>query len=117
MTSRWFVLFMSHGPVEHAALRAFFCKRNYPPFCDAGIFRGSASEFSNDWRENLKLLASVKLLILETKSEGRWFDPRWCQWIISLTYSFRSHYGPGVDSASNRNEYQEHFLGVKAVGV
>jgi len=29
--------------------------------------------------------------------------------------SFRSHYGPGVDSASNRNEYQEHFLGVKAV--
>ena len=30
--------------------------------------------------------------------------------------SFRSHYGPGVDSASNRNEYQEHFLGVKAAG-
>jgi len=28
--------------------------------------------------------------------------------------SFRSHYGPGVDSASNRNEYQEPFLGVKA---
>ena len=25
--------------------------------------------------------------------------------------SFRSHYGPRVDSASNRNEYQEHFLG------
>ena len=24
---------------------------------------------------------------------------------------FRSHYGPGVDLASNRNEYQEHFLG------
>ena len=23
---------------------------------------------------------------------------------------FRSHYGPGVDSASNRNEYQEYFL-------
>ena len=31
--------------------------------------------------------------------------------------SFRSHYGPGVDSASNRNEYQECFLGVKAVGA
>ena len=27
--------------------------------------------------------------------------------------SFRSHYGPGVDSASNRNEYLEYFLGVK----
>ena len=25
---------------------------------------------------------------------------------------FRSHYDPGVDSASNRNEYQEYFLGV-----
>jgi len=28
--------------------------------------------------------------------------------------SYRSHYGSGVDSASNRNEYQEYFLGVKA---
>ena len=31
--------------------------------------------------------------------------------------SFRSHYGPGVDSASNRNEYQEYFLGVKAASA
>ena len=31
--------------------------------------------------------------------------------------SFRSRYGPGVDSASNRNEYQEYFLGVKAAGA
>ena len=31
--------------------------------------------------------------------------------------SFRSHYGPGVDSASNRIEYQEYFLGVKAAGA
>jgi len=27
--------------------------------------------------------------------------------------SFWSHYGPEVDSASNRNEYQEYFLGGK----
>ena len=26
-------------------------------------------------------------------------------------------YGPGVDSASNRNEYQEYFLGVKAASA
>jgi hypothetical protein len=26
-------------------------------------------------------------------------------------------YGPGVDSTSNRNEYQEYFLGVKAAGA
>jgi len=31
--------------------------------------------------------------------------------------SFRLHYGPGVDSDSNRNEYQEYFLGVKAAGA
>jgi len=30
--------------------------------------------------------------------------------------SFRSHYGPGFDSASNRNEYQDNFVGVKAAG-
>ena len=30
---------------------------------------------------------------------------------------FPSHYDPGVDSASNRNEYQEYFLGVKAPGA
>jgi len=39
--------------------------------------------------------------------------------LVSLEFfihlkSFRSHYDPGIDSASNRNEYQEHFLGVKA---
>ena len=27
--------------------------------------------------------------------------------------SFRPHYGPGVDSASNGNEYREYFLGGK----
>ena len=31
--------------------------------------------------------------------------------------SFRSHYVPGVYSASNRNEYQEHFLRVKEAGA
>ena len=30
---------------------------------------------------------------------------------------FRSQYGPGVDSASNGNEYQEYFLWVKAAGA
>jgi len=31
--------------------------------------------------------------------------------------SFQSHYGSGVESASNTNEYQEYFLGVKAAGT
>ena len=56
--------------------------------------------------------------VLCYKSEGRWFDPSWCQWIFFIDIkSFRSHYGLGVDSTSNRNEYQEYFLGVKAAGA
>jgi len=35
---------------------------------------------------------------------------------IDVKY-FRSHHDPGVNSASNRNEYQEYFLGVKAAGA
>ena len=60
---------------------------------------------------------STVVKVLCYKSEGRWFDPSWCQWNFSLTKSFWSHYGPGVNSASNRNEYQEYFLGVKAAGA
>ena len=55
--------------------------------------------------------------VLRYKLEGRWFDPSWCHWNFSLKQSFRSHYGPGVDSASSRNEYQNYFLGVKAAGA
>ena len=51
------------------------------------------------------------------KPEGRGFDSRWCHWNFSLTQSFQPHCDPGVDSASNRNEYQEYFLGVKAAGA
>jgi len=53
---------------------------------------------------------------LHYKPEGRGFDFRWCHWSFSLT-SFRPLCGPGVDSASNRNEYQEYFLGVRAAGA
>jgi hypothetical protein len=49
--------------------------------------------------------------------EGRGFDFRWYHWNFSLKQSFHPHYGSGVDSASNRNEYQEYFLGVKATGA
>jgi len=34
-----------------------------------------------------------------------------------IAISFWPHYGPGVDSASNRNEHQEYFLGVKVAGA
>src|SRR5215475_10065943 len=50
---------------------------------------------------------------LHYKPEGCRSDSRWCHWNFSLTLSFWPHYGPGVDSASNRNEYQEYFPGSK----
>ena len=50
---------------------------------------------------------------LRYKSVGRGFDSRWCLWNFLLIKSFRPHCGPGVDSASNRNEYQKYFLGDK----
>ena len=56
---------------------------------------------------------STVVKVLRYKSEGPWFDSKLCHWNFSLTYSFRSHYGPWVDTACNRNEYQGHFLGIK----
>jgi len=47
----------------------------------------------------------------------RGFDSRWSDWNFSVTLSFRSHYGSGVDSASNIKEYQVYFLGIKAAGA
>jgi hypothetical protein len=39
---------------------------------------------------------------------GGWgFDSRWGHWIFQLAWSFQPHSCTGVDSASNRNEYQE----------
>jgi len=70
-------------------------------------------------RLRLRLGNAVAQLVeaLRYKPEGRGFDSQWCHWNFSLTQSFWPHYGPGVDSASNRNEYQEYFLGVKAAGA
>jgi hypothetical protein len=64
------------------------------------------------------LLITVAQLVeaLRYKTECRRFDSRWCHWNFSLTESFRPHYGPRVDSASNRNEYQEYILGVMGAG-
>jgi len=42
------------------------------------------------------------------KPEGRGFHSGRCHWNFSLI--LRPHYGPGVDSASKRNEYQEYLL-------
>jgi len=54
---------------------------------------------------------------LPYKSEGSGFDYRLYHWNISLTYSLRQDYDPVVDSASNRNEYHEYLVGVKAASA
>jgi hypothetical protein len=46
----------------------------------------------------------VVVKALRYKPAGRGFDSRRCHWNFSVTKSFRSHYGPGIDSASNRNK-------------
>ena len=46
---------------------------------------------------------------LRYKPEGRGFDSRWCH----LHDPSGRTMAPGVDSASNRNEYQEYFMGSK----
>jgi len=52
--------------------------------------------------------------VLCYKSDGPGSIPASVSGFLIDIISFRSHYGPGVDSASNRNEYQEYFLGGKS---
>jgi hypothetical protein len=37
--------------------------------------------------------------------------------MVSLDESFQPHNGTEIASASNRNEYQEYFLEIKAAGT
>jgi hypothetical protein len=61
----------------------------------------------NEWYTVVRFAEALRY-----KAGGRGFDSRWCHWNFSLT-SFRPHYGSEIDSASNRNEYQEFFVGGK----
>jgi hypothetical protein len=73
---------------------------------------------NNLWRI-LQMGYAVAQLVeaLRYKPKVRGSDSRWSHWNFSVTSSFRSHCGPGVDSVSDRNKYQESFLGVKTAGA
>ena len=65
----------------------------------------------------LVLIGSTRWLsLLKPSATSRGFNSLHGSCNFSMT-SFRSHYGPGFDLASNGNEYQEYFLGLKAAGT
>jgi len=82
----------------------------FSPPCDAGKGFSSSTSFSGtavaQWLRccatNRKVAGSIPAGV-----SGFFIDIK----------SFRSHYRFGVDSASNRNENQGYFLGVKAAGA
>jgi len=49
--------------------------------------------------------------------EGHGFDSQSRNWNFSSTLYYRPHYGPGVDSASNRKECQDYFLWLRRGGL
>jgi hypothetical protein len=51
---------------------------------------------------------SVVVKALCYKPEGRGFETRWDEWFLSIYLTLPVALGPGVYSASNRNEYQKH---------
>ena len=66
---------------------------------------------------NLNIPYSLRLRCCATNRQVAGSIPAGVSGFFIVIKSFRSHYGPGVDSVSNRNEYQEHFLEVKAAGA
>ena len=84
----------------------------------------------NDKEQRLfSLYLSLRYPFSEGNAVAQWL--RWCatnrkvagsipasvNWFFIDVKYFRSHYGSRVRSASNRNEYQEYFLGVTAAGA
>jgi hypothetical protein len=133
----------SPPPTRRSGLRKTLCGiarikgHNYENYCDvtkrrsqlqtlrANVLLPSSGYVS--YTENGPITFLRKTLRPPTKfhgviylPEGRGFDSRWFHWNFSLGSSFRPHYGPGVDSASKRNEYQEYILegnGGRCVGL
>jgi len=81
------------------------------PFHGIYLRKFVTKKIANNFQWGTLLVAQL-VEALRYKTEGRGFDSP-CHWNFLLTQTFRQHYGPGVDSAYSRNEYQEYFLGGK----
>jgi len=75
------------------------------------IFSPDISNICGAW-------CGVVVKALRYYSDGPGIDSRWCHWgFFSDMFPSDRTMAPGVDSARSENEYQEHFLGVKAAGA
>jgi hypothetical protein len=63
--------------------------------------------YQNLYRLQVNRGFTVAQQVVRYQPAARGFYSRLGHWDISLISSFRLYYYPGVDSASNRNEYQE----------
>ena len=91
--------------------------RTVPPSCITlrfevlSLFCSHAASYSYSYGYVRGTLLVAQLVeALRYNPEGRGFEFRRCYWNFPLRQSFRPHCGPGIDSASNRNEYREYFL-------
>jgi hypothetical protein len=57
----------------------------------------------------------AQLVLPLYKLEEHGFNSQF-NWNLSLIQFFQPHCGPGIKFASNRNEYEEYFLGCKGSG-
>ena len=72
------------------------------------------TNFGNVLEDSPEIDCSTVVKVLCYKWEGRLFDPSWCLCNFSFTWNPSDR---TMALGSNRNEYQEHFLGVKAAGA
>jgi hypothetical protein len=59
------------------------------------------------WHNSKGARGSVVIKAVRYNPEGRGFETRWGELIYSIYLIFPATLGPGVYSASNRNEYQK----------
>jgi hypothetical protein len=102
---------------QYYSLRMAFCGLKYMHWQCANKVYLRSSVFSSYTYSWLVARDGVVVKALCYKPEGRGFDSRWCHRNFSVTYSFRSHYGPEIHSDSSRNKYHVYFLWVKAAGA
>jgi hypothetical protein len=81
------------------------------------FFHAQENEHTEDYRLTVSALSyrwdagsSLRHYVTSQKVAGSNPD----EVLFQFTSSFQPHYGPGIDLASNRNEYQESSWGVKA---